>query len=76
MKRRDVLIVLGGAAASWEATVARAKQSAGMPVIGVLVGADNMHDDTLAAFLEGLQQSGWRNGHNVRIARRPSSAST
>src|SRR5262249_55509007 len=68
VKRRNFITPLGGAAAAWP-VAARAQQSA-MRRIGVLLpaAADNTQYQTwVGAFLQGLGQSGWNIGHNVRI---------
>jgi putative tryptophan/tyrosine transport system substrate-binding protein len=67
MKRRDFITLLGGAAAAWP-LMARAQDR--VRRIGVLMPAaagDRDVQDRLAAFLQGLQQSGWSVGRNVRI---------
>jgi putative tryptophan/tyrosine transport system substrate-binding protein len=70
MRRRDIIKLLGGAAATWP-IAARAQQRASrISRIGILmlVGADDPEGQTrLAAFLQGLQKSGWTVGQNVRI---------
>jgi putative ABC transport system substrate-binding protein len=68
VKRRDFITLLGGAAA-WP-LAARAQQAEQMRRIGVLMNraADIPEgQDRLAAFHQGLQELGWRIGHNVRI---------
>ena len=67
MKRRDFITLLGGAAA-WPLT-ARAQQRE-MRRIGVLTALasdDPEGQARLAAFAQGLQQSGWTVGQNVRV---------
>ena len=68
MKRRQVISLLGGAAA-WPAA-ARAQQPDRMRRIGVLMAI--MADDSeaharLAPFAQRLQLSGWIMGQNIRI---------
>ena len=66
MRRRKFISLLGGAAA-WP-LAARAQQ--GGRRIGVLMGGagrDPIEHDRLAAFLDGLRQLGWTDGHNVLI---------
>jgi putative ABC transport system substrate-binding protein len=68
MRRRELMAVLGGAAA-WP-LVARAQQGERVRRIGVLMNraADNPEgQDRLAAFHQGLQELGWGIGRNVRI---------
>src|SRR6516164_752344 len=67
MKRRDFITLIGGAAA-WP-LAARAQQER-MRRIGVLLPAaadDAEYQARVGAFLQGLQQSGWSLGQNVRI---------
>src|SRR4029078_2493415 len=69
MRRRDVLKVLGGAAAGWPLK-ARAQQSERVRRIGVLMhtAADDPEGKVrFAAFLQGLQEIGWAVGRNVRV---------
>src|SRR5215472_12855390 len=68
MRRREFIALLGGAAA-WP-LAARAQQPERVRRIGVLmnVGADDPEGQTrIVAFVQGLQQSGWSDGRNVRI---------
>ena len=70
MRRREFIVVLGGAAA-WP-LAARAQQSGRIRVVGFLTGLST--DMPIAnleerAFLEGLQQLGWAPGRDVRMAR-------
>src|SRR5262245_618997 len=68
IRRRDVIVLLGGAAAAWP-VAARAQQGERMPRIGVLMSAadDREGQARLAAFLEGLQKLGWTVGRNVHL---------
>ncbi len=69
MRRREFVTLLGGAAVAWP-LAARAQQPERMRRIGVLMPFAEDHpvgQARAAAFLQGLQQSGRTDGHNVRI---------
>jgi putative tryptophan/tyrosine transport system substrate-binding protein len=68
LRRRQFLTLLGGSAASWP-LAARAQQRE-MRRIGVLMALasdDPEGQARLAAVAQGLQQSGWTVGQNVRV---------
>jgi hypothetical protein len=73
MKRREFIMLIGGAAAApslLRPPAARAQQPEGMRLIGVLTNlADNDPEGQArhAAFLQGLRELGWRQGRNLRI---------
>jgi putative ABC transport system substrate-binding protein len=69
VNRRDFITLLGGAAVAWPLAT-RAQQSERMRRVGVLMSqaADDPEAPIrIAALLQGLQQWGWSEGHNVRI---------
>ena len=69
MRRRGFITLLGGVAAAWP-LAARAQQGERMRRIGVLMtqAADDPEGQArLLALAQGLQESGWAIGGNVRI---------
>src|SRR5215475_4651216 len=69
MKRREFITLLGGAAAAWP-LAARAQRAERIRRIGVLMSTtpdDAEGQARIAAFLKGLQQSGWAVPGNVRL---------
>jgi putative tryptophan/tyrosine transport system substrate-binding protein len=69
MRRREFMSLMGGAAAAWP-LAARAQQGDRMRRIGVLMNttADDPEGQArIAAFHQGLQESGWTLGRNARI---------
>src|ERR1700681_2608177 len=71
MRRRQFITLLGGAAAVWP-LAARAQQTDRVRRIGVLFGGFAAPAN-IAAFQQGLEQSGWTEGRNVRIEYRSGS---
>jgi putative tryptophan/tyrosine transport system substrate-binding protein len=68
MRRREFMALLGGAAAAWPVAV-RAQQER-MRRVGALMSqgaSDEVAQARYAAFLQGLQQSGWEVGRNLRV---------
>jgi putative tryptophan/tyrosine transport system substrate-binding protein len=66
MKRREFIVLLGGAAAAWPIR-ARAQQR-GTPVIGFLnSGSPEQYRDRVRAFFEGLGRHGYIEGRNVTV---------
>jgi putative tryptophan/tyrosine transport system substrate-binding protein len=69
LKRRDFVILLGGAAAAWP-LAARAQQPERMQRIGVLMAAtadDPEYQPRMKAFQQGLALLGWTDGRNVQV---------
>src|SRR5271166_1503519 len=69
MRRRELISLLGGAAVAWPLGV-RAQQPERMRRIGVLMNRaadDPEAPSRVAAFAQGLAESGWTIGRNVRI---------
>ncbi len=67
--RREFVATLGAAATAW-AFAARAQQAGRVRRIGVLMAITEDDPESharLAAFAQGLQQSGWTIGQNIRI---------
>jgi putative tryptophan/tyrosine transport system substrate-binding protein len=68
MRRREFIALVGGAAASWSAA---ARAQSNMSLIGFLgPSSAALFAERLAAFNQGLEETGFRPGHNVAIAYR------
>ena len=67
MKRREVLTLIGGAAAAWP-LAARAQQAGKLPTIGFLVsGTPSTHGHWSAALVQRLRELGWIEGRTIAI---------
>jgi hypothetical protein len=65
MRRRDLIALVGGAAAAWP-FAARGQQP--LPVVGFINAASaKSYTLQLAAFLKGLAETGYVDGHNITI---------
>jgi len=70
MRRREVITLLGGAAAAWP-LAARAQERERMRRVGLLWGIaadDPEYRRRFSAFAEELQELGWIEGRNVTFA--------
>jgi putative ABC transport system substrate-binding protein len=69
VRRRDFITLLGGAAAAWPLAV-RAQQGERVRHVGVLMGQpanDPLGQSYVAAFIQGLRESGWNEGRNLHL---------
>jgi putative ABC transport system substrate-binding protein len=70
MRRRELITLLGGAAAAWPVAV-RAQQRPSLPVVGLLNSASpETFADRLRAFRLGLKDYGYVEGDNITITYR------
>jgi putative tryptophan/tyrosine transport system substrate-binding protein len=68
MRRREFITLLGGAAAAWPRS-GRAQQGLRVRRVGVLMNVAESDPEgalRLSVFNNGLQELGWRDGHNLR----------
>jgi putative tryptophan/tyrosine transport system substrate-binding protein len=66
MKRREFITLLGGATATWP--LAAGAQQPARPVVGIVEpGSLETSRERVAAFLQGLKESGYVDGQNVII---------
>jgi putative tryptophan/tyrosine transport system substrate-binding protein len=71
MRRREFMLLLGGAAAAWP-LAARAQQAERGRRIGLLMGTtdDREGQARVTALKQGLQELGWTDGRNIQIETR------
>ena len=67
MKRRQFITLLGGAAIAWPFAAHAQERLRRIGVLMNLASDDPEGQDRVAAFMQGLQESGWAVGRNVRV---------
>jgi len=66
MRRREFITLIGGGVVAWP-LAARAQQQA-LPMVGFLHSqSPNLYSPMVAAFREGLRESGYVEGQNVAV---------
>jgi len=75
MRRRELITLLGGAAASWPLAV-RAQPAGKLPTIGFLGADASAFSPWTAAFVAGLRELGWIEGSTIAIEYRWSQGRT
>jgi hypothetical protein len=66
MRRRDFIVLTGGATIAWP-LAARAQQAAKVPVVGILTPAAVETSPTIEAFRRAMRDLGYVEGQTVRI---------
>jgi putative ABC transport system substrate-binding protein len=68
MRRRELITLLGSAAATWP-LIARAQQTERIRTVGILLGSTDNPEvrRLLGAFMESCKALGWTEGRNVRF---------
>lgn len=67
MKRREFILALGGAVATWPLTARAQQKLRRVGVLFVLSASDPENQARLAIFVQGLQDLGWTEGHNIQF---------
>jgi putative ABC transport system substrate-binding protein len=69
MRRREFVGLIGGAAIAWP-SASKAQQRQGLRTLGVVLSVAENDPETvsrLAAFRQGLQDLGWKDGENIQV---------
>jgi putative tryptophan/tyrosine transport system substrate-binding protein len=66
IRRREFIVMLGGAAAAWP-LAARAQQAGKLPTIGFLGASPSIESQRVAAFVQRLRELAWIDGRNLAI---------
>jgi putative ABC transport system substrate-binding protein len=69
MRRRDFLSLVGGVAMAWP-SASKAQQRQGLRKLGVMLSIAETDPETvarLAAFRQGLEELGWKEGVNIHV---------
>jgi putative tryptophan/tyrosine transport system substrate-binding protein len=68
MRRRELITLLGSAAATWP-LMARAQQTERLRTVGILLGSTDNPEmrRLLGAFMESFKALGWTENRNVRF---------
>jgi putative ABC transport system substrate-binding protein len=68
MRRRDFIVLFGGATAAWSRTAGAQQRPANLPTIGFLVaGTPSSHGRWAAALVQRLRELGWIEGRTIAI---------
>jgi putative tryptophan/tyrosine transport system substrate-binding protein len=67
MRRRELILLIGGAAAAWPLAAHGQQRERRIGVLMSTAADDPQGKARLAAFLDSLRQLGWTDGRNVRI---------
>ncbi len=67
MRRREFIILLGGAAATWPLAAYAQEGKQRIGIMMAFADSDLQAQGFVTAFREGLQKLGWTEGRNIQI---------
>jgi putative tryptophan/tyrosine transport system substrate-binding protein len=67
MRRREFITLIGSASVAWSLTAHAQEPKRRIGVLMSMAETDPEGEARVRAFVDGLQQLGWTDGHNVRI---------